>query len=165
MRKWRLLKNNQGNFLLSIVTLIGLMMAIVIASIVFFSFADAGQSVSNQTENFTITDVADDEHYNVSITPDTGTPAWIIIANNNATALVAGQYSTSGTHVTVNADVWGAGNTTATISYNARSYSSVGQVITYAIIVFVMLAIVPLIVVGGLMLNSLGFFSGGSGKP
>ena len=37
------------------------------------------------------------------------------------------------------------------------------KVITYAIIVFAMLAIVPMIMVGGLMLRSLGFMGGGSG--
>jgi hypothetical protein len=36
-------------------------------------------------------------------------------------------------------------------------------VVGYAITVFAMLAIVPLIMVGGLMLRSLGFFGGGGG--
>jgi hypothetical protein len=37
------------------------------------------------------------------------------------------------------------------------------KVITYAVTVFAMMAIVPLIMVGGLMLRSLGFMGGGSG--
>lgn len=41
--------------------------------------------------------------------------------------------------------------------------NTIDDVVTYAIIVFTMLAIVPLILIGGLMLRSLGFF-GGSGR-
>lgn len=161
MRK--LINNKQGNFIVSVVGVISVMIAIIIAAIVFFAFADAGQDVTNQSETFTIVGVTSPENYNVSMPPDTGTPAWVIIANNNATELVASQYNISGQWVQIDSDVWGAGNSTATITFNARSFSSVGDVITYAIIVFVMLAIIPLIVIGGLMLSSLGFF--GSGKP
>lgn len=41
--------------------------------------------------------------------------------------------------------------------------NTIDDVVTYAIIVFTMLAIVPLILIGGLMLRSLGFFGGGGG--
>jgi uncharacterized membrane protein YidH (DUF202 family) len=40
---------------------------------------------------------------------------------------------------------------------------TIATVITYAVIVFGMLALVPLILIGGLMLRSLGFFGGGGG--
>lgn len=84
-------KNKQGNFMLAITTLLGIMMATIIGAMVFFAFSDAIVTSSSSSD---------------------------------------------------------ANNTTATV-------------VTYAIIVFTMLAIVPLIVVGGLMLRSLGFFSGG----
>ena len=86
-----LIKNKEANFMVAIVTLLGVMFATIIGAIVFFAFAD------------NIVGTSDD-----------------------------------------------ANNTTA-------------QVVTYAIIVFTMLAIVPLIIVGGLMLRSLGFFSGSGG--
>jgi len=159
-------KNHQAaNFLAAIIMIIGVMIAVIISAMIFFPFADAGQTVAGQSEDFTIVLVTSDEHYNVSATPDSSTPGWVITANNNATALPSANYSVSGTHVTIDANVWGAGNTTATLEYNTRMHSSVGDVITYAIIVFVMMAIVPLIIVGGLMLSSLGFFGSGGGKP
>lgn len=159
-------KNQDGaNFIVSVVGILGVMIAVIVGAIVFFAFADAGQDITNQSEDFTIVDVTSPENYNVSIQPDTSTPDWGITANNNATELVASQYNISGQWVQIDSNVWGAGNTTATITFNARSYSSVGDVITYAIIVFTMLAIIPLIVIGGLMLSSLGFFGKGSGKP
>ena len=46
---------------------------------------------------------------------------------------------------------------------SANANNTKAKVITYAIIVFAMLAIVPMIMVGGLMLRSLGFMGGGSG--
>ena len=163
--KRHFIKNNQADltFLGAIILVVGVMFAVIISAMVFYSFADAGQSVAGQSEDFTIDDVATAEHYNVSINPDGSTPGWVIYANNNATALSSANYSVSGTHVTVDANVWGAGNTTATIEYNTRMRSSVDAVIMYAIIVFTMMAIVPLIIIGGIMLKSIGFFGGGTG--
>ena len=40
---------------------------------------------------------------------------------------------------------------------------TIATVILYAVIVFGMLALLPLIIIGGIMLRSLGFFSGGGG--
>ena len=42
-----------------------------------------------------------------------------------------------------------------------ESNNTIATVVTYAVIVFGMLALVPLILIGGLMLRSLGFFGGG----
>ena len=84
------MKNRYGaGFLAAVVTLISVMMAVIIGSIVFFAFADG---ISGTSPN--------------------------------------------------------ANNTTNTV-------------ISYAITVFALLAIIPLIMVGGLMLRSLGFMSGG----
>jgi len=162
----KFIKNRDGaNFLAAIVMLIAIMLSVIIAAMVFYPFADAGQSASAQSETFTIVGVTTPENYNVSMPPDTGTPDWGITANNNATELVASQYNISGQWVQIDSDVWGAGNTTAVITFNSRTHSSVGTVVTYALIVFAMLAIIPLIVIGGVMLSSLGFFGSGSGKP
>jgi hypothetical protein len=49
------------------------------------------------------------------------------------------------------------------VGTSSDANNTTASVKTYAIIVFTMLAIVPLIIVGGLMLRSLGFFSGGAG--
>lgn len=46
---------------------------------------------------------------------------------------------------------------------SASANATKAKVVTYAIIVFAMLAIVPMIMVGGLMLRSLGFMGGGAG--
>jgi len=40
---------------------------------------------------------------------------------------------------------------------------TIATVVLYAIIVFGMLALLPLIIIGGIMLRSLGFFGGGGG--
>ena len=84
-----LLKDTQANFMMAIVTLLGVMFATIIGAVVFFAFADNIVGTSPAAQNTT------------------------------------------------------------------------DRVKTYAIIVFTMLAIVPLIIVGGLMLRSLGFFGGG----
>ena len=42
-----------------------------------------------------------------------------------------------------------------------ESNATIATVVAYAVIVFGMLALVPLILIGGLMLRSLGFFGGG----
>ena len=90
MKRIKLFGNNYGaGFLAAVITLISVMMAVIIGSIVFFAFADG----------------------------ITGTSA-------------------------------NANNTTETV-------------ITYAITVFSLLAIIPLIMVGGLMLRSLGFMGSG----
>ena len=86
-----LLKDNHGNFMVAIVTLLGVMFATIIGAIVFFAFSNGIVATSDEA------------------------------------------------------------NTT------------IDNVVTYAITVFAMLAIVPLIIVGGLMLRSLGFFTGGGG--
>ncbi|GAG80129.1 unnamed protein product [marine sediment metagenome] len=125
------------------------MIAVIISAMIFFPFADAGQTVAGQSEDFTIVLVTSAEHYNVSANPDSTTPGWVITANNNATALPSANYSVSGTHVTIDANVWGAGNTTATIEYNTRMHSSVGDVITYAIIV--QLAVIPFFILYGFL--------------
>ena len=44
---------------------------------------------------------------------------------------------------------------------NAETNDTIDDIKTYAVIVFGLLVIVPLIMVGGLMLRSLGFFGGG----
>jgi hypothetical protein len=85
----KLLRDNQANFMMAIVTLLGVMFATIIGAVVFFAFADNIVGTSPESKNTT------------------------------------------------------------------------DQVKIYAVIVFTMLAIVPLIIVGGLMLRSLGFFGGG----
>ena len=169
--KRKFIKNRDGaNFLAAIVMLIAIMLSVIIAAMVFYPFADAGQSASAQSESFTIADVTGIFYCNLSVTPDTTTPNLNISSTNafNTFSPEATEITRTGGFIQVDANVWGAGNTTAVITFNSRTHSQVGTVITYALIVFAMLAIIPLIVVGGLMLSSLGFFGGGgggSGKP
>jgi len=44
---------------------------------------------------------------------------------------------------------------------SAEANDTISNLITYAVIVFGLLVIIPLIMVGGLMLRSLGYFGGG----
>ena len=44
---------------------------------------------------------------------------------------------------------------------NNETNETLADLVTYAVIVFGLLVIIPLIMVGGLMLRSLGFFGGG----
>lgn len=44
---------------------------------------------------------------------------------------------------------------------NDEANNTIADILTYAVIVFGLLVIVPLIMVGGLMLRSLGFMGGG----
>ena len=166
-------KKNQyaaGGFLAAIIMIIGVMIAIIISSMILFPFADAGQTVNEHTETFTISDNSTDEHFNLSHTPGS-TPEFVIHLYNSSSAAWILQASAnytvvSGNHLYIESAHMGSmsGYTQIRTSYNSIGHSSVGDVITYAIIVFTMMAIVPLIIVGGLMLSSLGFF-GGSGKP
>jgi len=51
------------------------------------------------------------------------------------------------------------------VGTSANANTTIASVTTYALIVFAMLALVPLILIGGLMLRSLGFFGGGGAAP
>ena len=44
---------------------------------------------------------------------------------------------------------------------SSEANDTIAKLITYAVIVFGLLVIIPLIMVGGLMLRSLGYFGGG----
>ena len=157
-----------------IVVLLALMMATIIGATVLFAFADAGQTVQRKTEFFDIPAHDAKTYCILSNTPDE-TTSNIIVDRYNSTAVdydlyvITTHYTVVDNNVTVKDTAYGPqdleNGSVIRVRYNAIGYTSVANVGTYAIIVFTMLAIVPLVIVGGVMLRSLGFFSGGSGKP
>ncbi len=161
--KLRNLKHNRtASFIVSVVVLITLMIGIIIGSIIFFAFSDASQANQTYTKTFTIPDVNATTYINLTFTPDGTTPALVMIGNGGGVAVPAANYSRSGKAVVIDTTYWTwDGNTTFTAAYNKLGYTQIDNVVLYAITIFALLAIVPLIVVGGLMLKSLGFMTGG----
>jgi len=169
MRK--LIKNEKANFLLSIVTVISVMFAVIIGAIVFFAFADTTSETAVRHTDIRAAGTyvyTNNVGVNITRTPSS-TPGFIVtVAGDNPRTLNSTDYSyvSSNTTVVITTTFITDGDTAITATYNSRAYDSVTSVITYAMIVFAMAALVPLIIIGGVMLNSLGYFGGGKGgKP
>ena len=167
MRKLSKNKKAAVGMLATIVIIISVMFAVVIGALVFFAFGNASQTSQTATDTFTITDNSTTMHVNLTREPET-VPAFVIHCYNSTTEVwelqdAANWTQVSGTHMTLDQGGDETDHTQLRIAYNVMGYTTIGSVITYAIIVFGMAAIVPLIIIGGAMLKSLGFFGGGKG--
>jgi len=159
--------NSEGaGFLTAVILLITVLMATIIGAVIFFAFADATTTIDAYTDTHTIFhDGAKDEWVNLS--HDINTDAsWSAIVSNGTTSNTSANavaYSANGT-IKVPASDIDTGDTTITATYKGNAYQVSSSIVTYAITVFALLAIVPLIIVGGLMLRSLGFMGGGGAE-
>jgi hypothetical protein len=159
----------EGNYLASVIMLITVMMATIIGAVVFFAFATGTAPMQTSSQTFTGTGENTSVFYwKLSVVPG-GTPAWNLTISGSAVATKYGGASNytfiaANNTIKTNAQFFRYGYTTLVITFANHAKDSVDKVILYAIIVFAMIAIVPMIMVGGLMLRSLGFMGGGTGK-
>lgn len=168
MRK--LLRKNaaEAGMLAAVVLVVGVMMAAIIGSIIFFAFSDGTEALQSTSEVFADTGVNNTVFwFKLQAWPDTTTPAWNATVTGTGTFYddTAGNFTYAAGNNTVGVDsVLNWGNTSITLRFNTKAYGAVQSVATYAITVFAMVAIVPLILVGAVMLRSLGFMGGAGGK-
>lgn len=163
MRKFR--RNTRGTlqFVAAVITLVGVMMAVIIGAVVFFAFADSEADLA--TVNYDVDTPTICQYVDLTTYPGE-TPEWNITKTNN-TGVVSyiENYNHTASNNTLHIDETEFDDTndtsaTLVITYYGRAGDVRGNVVTYAVTIFALLAIIPLVMVGGLMLRSLGFMSG-----
>jgi hypothetical protein len=160
----------EGSTLGTIIVVITIMMGIIIASIVFFAFATGTNNMQTASKSFTATGANSTAFFiTLDVRPAISSQNWNISIYNSLIGVT--YYATSSNYtyvtanntITLNTEFFRWGNSSGVISYDTNAKGSVNQVIVYAVIVFGMVVLVPLIIVGGVMLRSLGFLGGGKG--
>ena len=165
MRKFIKSKKAELGIMAAIVILLSVMFAAIIGAVIFFSFGEAAHTAQDHTETFNIVDYTTDETLDLRLLPDgTVTVAVYNSSSGNWTAVPSANVSVTRDIVTVGSGALDANSTQLRASYYDAGYAITSNVILYAVIVFGMVALLPLIIIGGIMLRSLGFFSGGGGK-
>jgi uncharacterized membrane protein len=168
MREFIRNRRAETNYIVSVIMLITVMMATIIGGIVFFAFADGTSGMQQSIETYTGTGANTSVFYWKLLATPGSTPAWNISITNGVTTKYAGAsnytYISANNTIKTNAQFFRYGYTSITITFATHAKDAVSKVILYAIVVFAMIAIVPMIMVGGLMLRSLGFMGGGTGK-
>ena len=163
----RLNKNQReaAGFIAAVVTLIGVMMAVIIGAIVFFAFSDGTDTQITDIYTDTITGAVD---IWVPLTRTPGSDAQYSVTLTNATAtrsVSAGatgyQYVAGNNTMRVDTVALNNSDVQIDVDYYDRGHDVTSDIVLYAVTVFALLAIIPLIMVGGLMLRSLGFMGGG----
>ena len=163
MRRLKFIKNKKGvDFIAAVVLVITIMIGVVVSSIIFFNFADATETATRLTEGFSVTPDGEYVYFNVSRTIDGTVPDIDVFTNTNGTwvQLPSTSWNRTGQAFTLGMDDRES-DTSQRVTFNTRGANEISNVVLYAITVFALLAIIPLIMVGGLMLRSLGFMSGG----
>lgn len=163
------IKNKKAaGFLAAVILLISVMMAAVIGAVVFFAFADdvadnAATSSASYTDTISGTV---DIWIPLDATPG-GTPGYnVSVTNATATRYLSPgatgyEYISSNNTMRVDAVSLEAADTQIDVTFNTRAHDATDNIITYAVTVFALVAILPLILVGGLMLRSIGLWGGG----
>jgi len=165
MKRKKFIKNRKaaGSFLVTIVVLLGVMFAAIIGAIVFFEFGSSAHTAQTHLQTFSATNTT---NASLSLTWEPISSSVSVEKYNssdgNWTAVSSALVSVSGKTVTIDTSAMDTNLSQLRVDYNDLGYDTTTSVITYAVIVFGMLALVPLILIGGLMLSSLGFF--GTGK-
>ena len=169
MKKRRLSKNQKAasSVLVTIVILISVMFAVIIGSVIFFAFGHSAQTAQTHTETFNIVNASTDEIFTLTYGPKASSVSVDVYnsSSGNWTDVSSSHVSVSNKTVTVNASAMETNesypSTKLRVEYNDLGYDVTANVILYAVIVFGMAALVPLVIVGGLLLKSLGFFEAG----
>lgn len=173
----RLIRQRSGasGILVMIILVLTVMFGIIIGSTVFFAFSHATESAQSVSEAYyhtaTVADANNTAHYfKLHALPDSGTPGWnLTLYGTTATVFYPASasnytYIEANNTMKCNAGLYNYGmtkhNTSITISFNTGTYGAVHSVSTFAVTVFGLAAIIPLIIVGGIMLRSLGFMGG-----
>lgn len=163
----KFIKNRKAalGLMASIVILLSVMFAAIIGAVIFFSFGEAAHTAQEHTETFNVVDYTTDETLDLRMLPaGTVTVEVYNSSSGNWTAVPSVNVSATRDIVTVGLGALDANSTQLRASYHDEGYAITSSVILYAVIVFGMVALLPLIIIGGIMLRSLGFFSSGGGK-
>ena len=164
MQRKKFIKNRKAasSILITIVVLIGVMFAAIIGAIVFFEFGQSAQTAQTHTQIFSASNTS---NASLSLTWEPKSSSVSVEKYNssdgNWTAVSSALVGVSDKTVTVDTSGMDTNLSQLKVSYNDLGYDTTTSVISYAVIVFAMLALVPLIIIGGLMLKSLGFFGAG----
>lgn len=163
----KLFRDKQAaGYLAALILIIAVLMATIIGAMIFFAFSDSGSNASYISETYDGTGVNNTAFYwPLKATPGTS-PTWNITKSGAAvtTKYASGtnySYIAANNTIKTNAGFFQPGYDTLAIKFYTQAKDSIGSVLTIAIVMFALLAIVPLVMVGGLMLRSLGFMGGG----
>jgi hypothetical protein len=166
----RFVKHQQKaeGILAAIMLVIALMLATIIVAAVFFPFSTATTTAVTVNQSFTRTGVHRVAFAGVlsQVKENAGTGSALLVHAYNSTSGKYGKslpynYTAANNSIVVPSSQLGSGDTKIIVNFYGQGYSEIGNVQTLAITVFALLAIVPLILVGALMLRSLGFMGGG----
>lgn len=164
MQRKKLIRNRKaaGSILITIVVLLGVMFAAIIGAIVFFEFGNSAHIAQTHSQTFSATNSS---NATLSLTWEPISSSVSVEKYNssdgNWTAVSSALVDISDKTVTVDTSGMDTNLSQLRVDYNDLGYDTTTSVITYAVIVFAMLALVPLIIIGGVMLKSLGFFGSG----
>lgn len=157
------IENKQGqNFIATVVLLIGVMVAIAIGAIVLYNFLSGTEGAYDLQEDFDVVNYQTTETLTLSASPDSATVE-VDVYNSSAaswSSVSSALVSVSEKVVTVNNSAMDINSTILRVDYSMYGHDTNDDIVTYAVIVFSLAVIIPLIIVGGIMLKSLGFFSG-----
>lgn len=165
MRSIRYNKKAAG-FLGAVIVLIAVLMATIIGAVVFFAFSSSTTVTQLKTESFTRTGANNKAFYFALTGHPDSSPEWNITMDASGTSYYPASsanytYLAGNNTLKLNAGTYNTGNSSVVIIFYTQAKTAVASVATNAVMMFAMMAIVPLIIVGGLMLKSLGFMGGG----
>jgi hypothetical protein len=154
----------------AIIVLISVMIATIIGAVIFFSFGQSADIAARYTQTQTVSNAAIKQWISLSYEPSSSPSYNISITNMTGVVryIESGHYNYTSANKTIGIEasefVAGATNDTGatiTISFYGLAHDTTVTVTSYAVTTFAMAAIIPLIIVGGIMLRSLGMFTGG----
>jgi len=159
--KRKILSNNQAEgFLKVIVVLMGVMMAIAIGAIVAFAIISGTGDGYQTIDTHTVYNAGIDQFVNLSTNPEAG--SFTVLYYNGTWNTVPAANITENTNRTITVQAGGIQINTTQLkaTYNMKGANTNTNLITYAVLMFGLLVIIPVVIVGGLMLKSLGYFGG-----
>jgi uncharacterized membrane protein len=162
----KLFRNKQAEgYLSAMILVIAVLMATIIGAMIFFAFSNSGSNASYISETYTGTGASGVFYWPLKAAPGTS-PTWnITISGGAVTTKYAGAsnytYVSANNTIKTNANFFKTGYNTVVIKFYTQAKDTISSVALIAVTAFALLAIVPLIMVGGLMLRSLGYMGGG----
>jgi len=162
----KLIKNRKAasGILVAIILVISVMFSVIIGSVIFFAFGQSAYTAQEHNESFAATNSTNASLTVNFIPAGASITVWAYTYNStstNWTLVSSSNWDQDGRVITVDTSSYNVNLSQLAVNYEDMGHATTTSVITYAIVVFAMAAIVPLVIVGGVMLKSLGFFSGG----
>jgi hypothetical protein len=162
----KLIKDRKAaaGMLMAIILVISVMFAAIVGAVIFFAFGQSAYTAQEHNESFSATHTTNATLAVTYIPASASITVWAYTYNatsTNWTLVSSANWDQDGRVITVDTSGYDANLSQLAVNYQDMGYTTTTSVITYAVIVFAMVALVPLIIIGGVMLKSLGFFSGG----